>query len=293
MGLLASLLSATFAAAKDLCSKRLSMQIDGTASTFASFAFALPFYLVVLAGLLVWGKEPLTWSMGFFTLLLLRASTDALAEGLKMHAFALGDISIVVTFFSISPLLLLILSPVVTGDPLSVPGVIAVVLSVGGSLLLVYRPSSHSWTSQKKAILLAILASLFFSLNSCFDRLAVQESTAGPIGFMKPVVAGFTMTLVSAVLLLPVMFFHGRWRAVWMCQNGLWLRGKLEVAFMVAKLYALQYLQAPDVVAVQRLSLLLSILGGRFLFREEDFGRRLAAGILILAGTLIVAWFRW
>jgi len=59
---------------------------------------------------------------------------------------------------------------------------------------------------------------------------------------------------------------------------------------MVCKLSALQFLAAPDVVAVQRLSLVLSIIGGKMFFKEPDFKRRLAAGILILVGVFVVAW---
>jgi uncharacterized membrane protein len=197
MGLLASLLSAVLSSAKDLMSKRLAFRLDGTTSTFASFAFALPFYVGVLAVLLLLGQEVVTWSLAFLTLVLLRSVTDSLAEGLKMHAFAHGDISVVATFFSISPLFLLITSPLITGDPLSVPGAVAVALVVCGSLLIVYRPSSLHWAGQKKAVVLAAGASLFFSLNSCFDRLAVQRGT--------PVFAGFSMTLLSAAFLLPLV----------------------------------------------------------------------------------------
>jgi drug/metabolite transporter (DMT)-like permease len=73
---------------------------------------------------------------------------------------------------------------------------------------------------------------------------------------------------------------------------GLLIRGAMEIAFMVCKLYALTVLQAPDVVAVQRLSLVLSIIGGRMFFKEPDFERRLAAGLLILGGVFMVAWMQ-
>lgn len=286
MGLLASLLSAVFAASKDLVSKRLASHLDGTASTFASFAFALPYYVVVLGILLLFKQETMTWSRAFLTMVFLRAVTDSLAEWMKMHALAHGDISLVATFFSISPLFLLILSPVITHDPVSWPGAIAMVLVVAGSFLLVYHPSARGWAEQKKGILLAIGASVFFALNSCFDRLAVQQGT--------PVFAGFTMTLLSAVFLLPlVMFRRDRLQGMRDQQGGLWVRGVLEVAFMVAKLYALQFLQAPYVVGLQRLSLFLSILGGRLFFKEEDLGRRMAAGILIVGGVVLIAWLQW
>ncbi|MBY0524555.1 MAG: hypothetical protein K2R98_14215 [Gemmataceae bacterium] len=170
MGLLFSLLSATLAAAKDLVSKRLAFQLDGMASTYASFVYALPYYAVLLVILWACGYEVFTFTWEFFLLIVLRAVTDTLAEGMKMYAFAYGDISLVATFFSISPLFLLVTSPLITGDPLSWEGAAAVVLVVVGSLALVYHPSSRAWTQQRKAMLLATGAAVFFSLNSCFDR---------------------------------------------------------------------------------------------------------------------------
>jgi drug/metabolite transporter (DMT)-like permease len=285
MGFLAATLSAIFSSSKDLISKRLSFRLDGTTSTFASFAYALPFYLAALAVLYLLGLEDFERSAPFLMLILLRSITDTFAEGMKMHAFAQGDISIVATFFSLSPLLLLITSPLITGDPLHMADAVAVILVVAGSLLMVYRPSATGWAKQRRAIVLACGAALFFSLNSCFDRLAVQRGT--------PVFSGFTMTLLSAMFLLPfVLSRKERLTSLSEHSAGLLLRGALEIAFMVCKLYALQFLSAPDVVAVQRLSLVLSIIGGRLFFKEPDFKRRLAAGILILVGVFAVAWMQ-
>jgi drug/metabolite transporter (DMT)-like permease len=285
MGFLAAVLSAVFSSSKDLLSKRFASRLDGTVSTFASFWFALPFYVLVLAGLYLWGVETFEWSLPFLGLVLLRSLTDTGAEWLKMYAFAHGDLSVVATFFSLSPLFLLLTSPLITGDPLAVSDVVAVVLVVGGSLLLVYRPAHTGWAAQRTGIFLAAGAAVFFSLNSCFDRLAVQRGT--------PVFTGFTMTLLSALFLAPfVVFREDRVQALRLHRTGLLCRGALEVAFMVCKLSALQFLPAPDVVAVQRLSVVLSILGGRMFFKEPDFVRRLAAGLLILGGVFVVAWMQ-
>jgi drug/metabolite transporter (DMT)-like permease len=281
MGLFAALLSAVFSASKDLVSKRLAVQLTGTVSTFASFAFALPFYVVLLAVLYLCQLETLELTLSFLLLVLLRSITDTFAEWMKMSAFAHGDISIVAMFFSLSPLFLLITSPLITGDALEAAEIVAVVLAVLGSLLIVYRPPEGGWGTQKKGIWLAVGAAVFFSLNSCFDRLAVKEST--------PVFSGFAMTLLSALFLLPFVCQRGSFAAMGRYRAGLLVRGVLEIAFMTCKLYALQSLTAPDVVAVQRLSLVLSIIGGRVFFREPDFRRRLAAGFLIVAGVVIVA----
>jgi drug/metabolite transporter (DMT)-like permease len=281
MGVLAALLSAVLSSAKDLVSKRLASQLDGLVSTFASFAFALPYYVLLLLILFLLGRESFDYSLAFLLLVLLRSVTDTFAEAMKMYAFAFGDISLVVSFFSLSPLFLLLTSPIITGDELTWTGIVAVVLVVCGSLIMVYRPTSTDRASQKKGILLALGAALFFSLNSCFDRLAVQRGT--------PVFAGFAMTLFSAAFLMPLIARHAAHRqALATYQAEFWLRGFLEVSFMVSKLYALQFLQAPYVVGLQRLSLLLSIIGGRVFFKEQDFGRRLFAGVLILAGVVLI-----
>ena len=126
---------------------------------------------------------------------------------------------------------------------------------------------------------------MFFSLNSCFDRLAVERGT--------PVFSGFTMTLLSALFLCP--FVVGRAARMASLRThflGFLIRGLLETAFMVCKLFALQSMHAPALAGIQRLSLLLSILGGRVFFKEEDFKRRLAAGCLIVAGVVLIAWWQ-
>jgi drug/metabolite transporter (DMT)-like permease len=286
MGLLAALLSTVFSSAKDLMSKRLAHRLDGTVSTFASFAFALPFYVVLLILLWLAGVETFTLSRTFLLLVLLRSLTDTFAEWMKMHAFAHGDLSIVVLVLSLSPLLLLVASPSITGDPLSVAEVASVFLVVLGSILMVYRPSGHKRKSQKRGILLAGGAAFFFSLNSCFDRLAVERGT--------PVFSGFTMTLLSASFLLPfVLGRSDRLDALRIHWSGFLIRGLLETAFMVCKLFALQTMHAPAVVGIQRLALLLSIVGGRVFFKEADFFRRLAAGCFIVLGVLVLAWWQW
>jgi drug/metabolite transporter (DMT)-like permease len=285
-------MSAVFSSGKDVLSKRVSFRLDGTASTFASFAFALPFYLLVLGILHFREHDPYTISSAFLTLLLLRSITDTFAEWLKMHALAHGDLSVVSLFFAMSPLLLLVTSPLITGDPLKTGEVIAVFFVVGGSILMVYRPSSTSWARQKKGLLLAAGASLFFSLNSCFDRLAMRTGSPAVVGFPLAVFAGFGMTLLSALFLSPfVLTRRDRLQSLRSHSWALLSRGLLEVAFMVCKLYALESLDAPAVAGIQRLSLLISIIGGRVFFREEDFGRRLAAGSLIVAGVTLIAWW--
>jgi drug/metabolite transporter (DMT)-like permease len=286
MGIIAVLLSCVFVTSKDVLSKKLAVRIDGTASTFASFAFALPFYLLVLAVMWALDYDIFHFTATFWSLVVLRAVTDVFAEWMKMYAFAHGDISLVSIVFSFSPLIVLLLSPM-TGDTLSAGGIAAVVVVVVGSVAVVYRPSHPEWGKQRKAMLLAAGATVFFGMNSIYDRIAMEQRSDPATA----VVGGFTMTAVSAAMLLPfVLFRPDRLTDMSLYRRGLLARGILEVAFMVCKLVGMQFLAAAYVVGLQRLSLLLSIIAGRVVFKEGDFRRRLLAGILILGGALWILW---
>ncbi len=286
MGLLVAFVCAFLSSSKDLISKRLASRLDGMTSTFASFGFALPYYFVLLAILYFLGKEHFSYSRLFYWYVLARATTDVFAEGMKMYALALGDISIVSTCFAMAPLFVLVSAPLITGDQPTLASVVSLVLVSVGSLLLVYRPKHPDWGSQKKAIFLALGAAFFFGVNTCFDRLAAKEGE----GTYSFVFSAFAMTFVSAVFLLPLVLPRvDRLRDLRDYQGGFWARGALETAFMSGKLYSMQELRPDEATAIMRLSLVLSILGGGVFFRERDLVRRLLAGVIILAGVFIVA----
>ncbi len=284
MGVLLAFFSTLLGTGKDLVSKRISFLVDGTTSTFASFFFALPFYALLLAVCYFFDFEVTILSIHFFNLVLLRSLSDAGAEWTKMQALAGGEISLIAPFISLAPLFLLLLSPLITGDPLTVYGVLAVVISVIGTLLVAARPSVRHDKAALRSIGMALLTSFFFAINTCFDRLAVQVST--------PVFSGFAMTLLAALFFMPLVIFKPhRMSSLRVAAPLLFLRGAIETIFMVTKLWALVYLSAPSVAAISRLSLIFSIVGGKVFFDDKDFGRRMAGGVLIVVAALLVVFF--
>ncbi len=281
MGIVAAIISALFATSKDLLSKSLATRVDSTISTFASFVYALPFYAVLLGALGIAGYEPFELGGQFVLLVLARSITDCLAEWSKMAALSLADISLLASILSLSPVFLLILAPLIGGDSIGWLGSCGVVLVVIGSITAIYRPHSLPGPRERKGIALALMTALFFALNTCFDKLAVQRST--------PVLAGATMTALAAVFFVPFLVMRRQHAEQLLIeQRRFWLRGFFELLFMVSKLIALQFLPAPYVMALLRLSLLFSIIGGRMAFREEAFARRILGGLIVLAGVCCI-----
>lgn len=279
VGYIAAVLSAVFQSSKDLVSKKLAFSVDGTTSAFASFVYALPFYLVIMAVLSCFGVEWWHYSGNFVLFIVLRSMVDTIAETLKMHALSLADVSLLACVFAFYPLILLVLSPVITGDPLQWNEVFGIFCVVAGSLVLVVRPDRSALKAQRRGVCIALVSGVFFALNTCLDRLAAQQSSA--------VFSGFLMTLLASFFILPFMFRPNRRRDLIGHYRGFLLRGFFEAAFMICRLWALQYYSGPLVVSLQRLSFVISIVGGRILFKEGDFLRRLVAGMIVVLGAVV------
>lgn len=278
MGLLYAISAAFLVTAKDVVSKAVASKVSGTISTIASFLYALPFYLALIVIAILTGYEDLSFTSKFIGLVLLRAITDIGAEWFKMTALSKGDLSVVAAFYSLAPVFLLFLSPLLTGDELTIGGILGVLLVGLGTFTFGMKPSNGQ-PPQYKAMAFGLISALFFSLNSCFDKLAVNESS--------PLLSGFAMTALSGIILVPfsreplLKEFSNNHRPFL-------LRGLFETIFMVCKLAALQYLQAPYVVAIMRGSIIISIVSGRTIFKESNFAQRMLGGVIILLGITTI-----
>jgi uncharacterized membrane protein len=281
MGIIYAFLSAFFATSKDVVSKKIAFSTDGTVSAAASFIYALPYYILLLGFLSLIGEEDFAFSWMFLLWVFARAVADSIAEWAKMTAFTHGDISVVSCYLSMSPVFLLLLSPVVTGDPLTLLTIIGVALVVIGALLVSFDLRERSVTASAGAIKYGLLASFFFALNSCFDRLAVQIAS--------PTLSGFAMTLVAGLFLLPSVLKNAERKNNFVAQHRPFLlRGFFEITFMVLKLAALKHLTAPAVIGIQKSALLFNIGAGSLVFKEKGILNKMVAGLFIVVGVVVI-----
>jgi len=227
------------------------------------------------------GQEDFLLSRQFLLFVLLRSLTDVFAEWFKMSSFSMGDLSVMVCLQSLSPVFLLFTSPWITGDPITANGVVGVLLVAVATVFFVYDPNRRTPTVSRKAIVFALLSAFFFSLNTCFDRLAVQIAT--------PLWSAFAMNLLAALFLLPLYLRSKGGSRELRAEIKLFsLRGLIETFFMITKLWALQFLQAPYVAALQRVSILITVINGRVFLDEPFFARRIFAALLMLAGVIVI-----
>ncbi len=278
MGIFFGFLSAALGSAKDIFNKKIALAVSGNLSAFASFLFPLPIYVVLLALLWGLGIESFEVKAGFFLFVALRAFTDCFAESFKMHALSHGELSLVSSLIALYPLFVLLFSPTLTNDALNSGVVLGVFLTVAGNLVLFYKVDCRP---SRNAVIFALLSAAFMGLNICFDRMSVQRAS--------PIFSAFAMTLLSCVLLLPTLFWEKNVTTpIKLALVPLCLRAVFEVSFMVLKLCALQTLTSAQLAAILRVTLIITVIGGKVLFKELGFTRKMIGAILTSIGVAII-----
>ena len=281
IGIAIAFTSAVFMTAKDTVSKKVSGLVDGTVSTLASFLFAIPYYLVVIAIAYLFGLESFVTKPGFLVFIFFRGLSDSCGEWFKMQAMRHGDLSLVVSVLALYPLILLFTSALVTHDLVANQAILGTVFSVIGTLVILYRPSNSTEKFPKRAVMFGLLSAVFMSINTSLDRMAAQTGS--------PILSGFLMTLLAGLFVLPGTLRVTGWRAQLIVNSRLFSwRGLFEILFMVTKLYALQILAAPYVVGIQRVSLLFAVVSGRLIFKEQHFLQRLMGGMCVVVGIALI-----
>lgn len=281
MGVIAALLCACTSTAKDLVSKTVASKVHPDTSTFASFVYALPFYAAIFVVLHLIGGGEMRLSQTFLLLVLLRGLSDVFAEGCKMRALNAGDVSLVSGLLALSPLILTVVSPFITGDVVRFSEVCGILCIVVGGIVLVRRDRSTGKVMQPVAVLYAFGGSFAFALNSALDRLAVSHA--------DPVTSAFSVTVCAALLTSPTLYRVASAKGeLVQCSRPFLIRGFFETAFMIAKMAALVTLPAHVVVGLMRVSMIFTVLVGGAWFHEEDRVRRTIGTVIMYVGLLFL-----
>ena len=151
------------------------------------------------------------------------------------------------------------------------------IIFVGTALLFKSPSTKIPW----KGVILGLVSSFFFALNACFDRLAATHG--------HPIYSGFLMTLFAAlILLIPSLKLKAPIAEIKFSIIPLILRGFFESTHMALKLAAYQHLEPQYASGISKLALVLSVVVGGSIFKEQDRKLRIISSIIIALGSLII-----
>jgi len=285
----AALVAAVCQTATDIGTKASTYECDDATSLVAQWGLSA--VLVTTACFIVYPGLPgapaftaLT-KPGFWPLLFWDSAINIVSYLFYFRAFRLADASLVAPLVLLTPLLMLVTSPLMLGESVPPAGVIGVVFTVVGVGLLDAgdtpgRRLNFTTFLRNPGARAMLTTAALWSVGANIDRLGVQAST--PLLWITGVTDAIALFALCYWLASPRR--PTRLRAL----RPAFLAGAAMSVGNTAQMWALTILFAPYVIAIKRLSALFTVLAsGRLL--SENVGGRLPGAALMLAGAVIIA----
>ena len=280
MWLLFASLTAFFEACKDATGKQSLKSLDEYSVLFSFMSVGIVLLLPVIGVTGVPTIQP-----GFWVALLIGGGLNILAFTLYVRALKLADLSLTVPLVTLTPLFLLATSPLIVQEwPTWADGV-GVVLLVVGSYVLNIRPAASFWSPLLAMLYnpgsrLMLCVAFIWSITSNFDKIGVVNSS--PLFWavsLFTVIAGGMLPFVLRSGLKPLI---GQWQLLGMT-------GGFNAIAILFQMLALTLAPVAQVIAIKRMSALLSVLFGHFFFDEKGLQQRLLGAAVMVSGVMIMS----
>ncbi|ARN83764.1 DMT family transporter [Methylocystis bryophila] len=221
----------------------------------------------------------------FWPLLLGSSVLNVAAYYFFVRAYRLSDASLAAPLLLITPVLMLVTSPLLVGQRVSPLGAAGVVLSVAGGLVLASsepgaRPRASLMTFVRDPGVRSMgVTAVIYSVTANIDKLGIEAST--PIFWIAAVTDAIAASsLVVLVASRPRAFRFSQLRYAFAA-------GVANAVGNATQMYALTLLFVPYVIALKRMSALFTVIVGG-LALGENFRTRLLGAAIMFAGAALV-----
>ncbi|HLO26960.1 MAG TPA: DMT family transporter [Geobacteraceae bacterium] len=226
----------------------------------------------------------------FFPTILAALPIELLALILYFKALKLSPLGLTVPFLAMTPVFLIVIPYLLLGERITLAGGAGIILIAIGS----YTLNLHNRSSG----LLAPFRTIFRDRGSlCMMAVAVLYAFTATlakkaINCSSPLFFAGLYPILLFVCLTPVALWKG-WHELRRPGGSGIFRATLLPAFFslgetITGVIALSLTNVAYMIAVKRLSLLMGIVYGHVLFREEELRERLAGGGLMVAGVALI-----
>lgn len=288
--LFGSLVTALCQTVTDLGTKAATRAADDRAILAAQWTICTLLLLIACAvvypGLLSAPAETLDalTKPGFWRLLALNGALNVVAYVFFIRALRLSDASLVAPLVLLTPVLMLVTSPLMTGERAPPMGILGVLLTVLGVGLLDANQATGKRFNFGVFIRHAgprymIATASIWSICANLDKLGVQAST--------PLVWITALSVFIATCSLGYWIGSGRPGAHPKALTHALIAGSAMSFGTALQMWALTVLFTPYVIAIKRLSALFTVLASGRVLKEDTGGRFLGAAVM-LAGALMI-----
>jgi len=271
----------------DVVTKRYFAHLPPYGMALARLLGAIPFLALAALWLTL---PPLASPFWLIVAAMLPLETAAML--LYMRAFRVCHVSLCIPFLAFTPVFLILTGWLILGESLSRGGIVGTVMIASGSYILGFgldRGVRPGLLAPLKALVreggakMMLVVAAIYSVNAALYKAAILHSAPSFFGVAYPLLftgfmgAGYPWFRVR---LRPTLEAHwGWWLAIGFCfaLSCLCLANGMEQA------------PAAYLVAVKRLSLLLTVLLGGLWLQERPILPRILGAILMCSGVAVIA----
>ncbi len=276
--------SAFFAGITSILAKCGIQKTDSTVATAIRTIVVLIFswLMVVITGTI--GEISSIQGKTLLFLILSGLSTGA-SWLFYFHAIQIGNINKVVAIDKSSTVLTILLALIFLGEGISVEKLIAVLLIEIGTLLMISKKEEKENKQSQMGLVCAVLSAVFASLTSILGKIGITGIDSN----LGTAIRTFVVLLMAWLM----VFVTGKQREVgkiekkeliFICASGLATGGSWLCYYR-----ALQEGPASVVVPIDKLSILVTIIFARMVFKEKLNKKAMLGVVLIVVGTILIA----
>lgn len=209
---------------------------------------------------------------------------------LYFKAIKRSEISVTVPLITLTPLFMLLTSPIMIGEFPSALGIVGIVLIVAGTYISNISEDPKQIFAPFKALVknqgsrYMLLVAFIWSITANIDKIGVEETS--------PIYWAFTKDFVILFYLIPILILKSK-KPLLQINNRKWpllMVGFFKSTSVVTQMFAIQFVLVPYVISIKRASSIFIILFA-FLYMGEkkNFRNRMIGIIIILVGLFIIA----
>ena len=282
---LLSLLSAFTLATSDALTKKA---LDGNNEYLVAW-FRLLFSAPLL--LCIWLFVPVPeLDIVFYQAFLLALPLEIMALILYIKALKVSPLSLTLPFLSLTPVFLIAISYVILGEKVSMQGAAGIIMIAAGSYILnihtvrkgILEPFRA--VTREKGSVFMIFVALIYSVTSSLGKMAIEHSS--------PLFFGVTYFIVLTVVFAPIALVAGRKDAGDFIRHkkykNLFSPGLFFSVMIASHMIAISLTKVAYMISIKRMSVIIGVIFGYFLFRERNIRERLAGAFLMFSGFALI-----
>ncbi len=247
--------------------------------------FTLPVLMITLL-LVPWPKLDRDFYLAFFIAL----PFELITVILYIKALKYSPLSLTMPLLALTPVFLIVVSFILLGEKVSFMGGAGIFFIAAGSYMLntdgfkknVIEPFRSIW--RERGALFMIGVALLYSITSSMGKMAMEHSS--------PLFFAAIYYIALNIAFVPIVLFMGRGDLKTFLQKKSYrklIAPGICYAFMViTHMSAMSLTKVAYMVSIKRTSLLMAVLYGHFLFKEENIRSRFLGAALMFLGFVIV-----